>query len=141
MSSRSGQLCYNKSVIDEWSSVPYPAWWHERARQRRLELDAAVCELRSKAKSIPHLAGFLVFGSYAQNRVGPDSDLDVIAVTHDPTPLRSDRYLAILHHLNLHVPYDMLVYDFGEYERLSTTWPFVIQARQEGIWIDAASSG
>jgi predicted nucleotidyltransferase len=100
-----------------------------------------VGELRARAGEIPYLVGFLVFGSYATGCVGPESDLDVFAITRDPEPSRSERYLAILRHLDFHVPYDLIVYDVAEYEELSTTWPFVAQARTEGIWIDAAASG
>ncbi len=125
----------------DWSSVPYPRWWHERAAQRRTELDAAVNELRMRIGDIPDIVGFLVFGSYATDRVGPDSDLDVLAVTRDPEPSRGERYLRIVQHLDLRVPYDLIVYSADEYETLAATWPFVRQARAEGLWIDAATPG
>jgi len=90
---------------------------------------------------IPDIVGFLVFGSYATDRVGPDSDLDVLAVTRDPEPSRGERYLRIVQHLDLRVPYDLIVYSADEYETLAATWPFVRQARAEGLWIDAATPG
>jgi predicted nucleotidyltransferase len=127
-------------VLD-WSSVPYPPWWHKRAAERRTALNAAVHELRTRVGEIPNLVGFLVFGSYATDRIGPESDLDVLAVTRDPEPSRSERYLRIVRRLDLRVPYDLIVYSTEEYEKLSTTWPFVQQARAEGIWIDATTSG
>jgi predicted nucleotidyltransferase len=125
-------------VLD-WSSVPYPPWWHDRAAKRRTALDAAVNELRARSGEIPDLVGFLVFGSYATGRVGPESDLDVLAVTRDPDPSRSERYLRIVRRLDLGVPYDLIVYSAEEYEKLAATWPFVQQARAEGIWIDATT--
>lgn len=92
-----------------------------------------------RSGEIPDLVGFLVFGSYATGRVGPESDLDILAVTRDPEPLRGERYLRIVQHLDLRVPYDLIVYTIHEYETLAATWPFVQQARAEGIWIDAAT--
>jgi len=121
----------------DWSAIPYPPWWHKRAAERRIALDAAVRELRARIDEIPDLVGFLVFGSYAAGRIGPESDLDILAVTRDPEPSRSERYLRIVRRLDLQVPYDLIVYSAEEYEKLSTTWPFVQQARAEGIWIDA----
>ena len=65
--------------------------------------------LRAEASKIPYLVGFLVFGSYARGCVGPESDLDVMAITRDPERLRSERYLHIIQRLDLRVPYDLIV--------------------------------
>ncbi len=65
----------------DWSSIPYPPWWIERAAERRVQLDAAVELLRSVVVSSSDIVGALVFGSYAREEVGPDSDFDVIIVT------------------------------------------------------------
>ncbi|GAC1448574.1 MAG: hypothetical protein PVSMB8_07590 [Vulcanimicrobiaceae bacterium] len=82
----------------------------------------------------------VVFGSFARDEVGPESDLDVIIVTSavaDGDP--GLRYARIVERLGLGVPCDLLVYDVAEFESLRATRNFVARAVREGIWIDAAT--
>lgn len=120
---------------------PYPAWWLERAGQRRTLLDAAIERLRHVARADADIVGMLVFGSYAAGRVGPESDLDLIVVTTraaggDP----GRRYAEIVKRLALGIPCDLLIYEPHEFERLSRESSFLAQARREGMWIDATTS-
>lgn len=125
--------------MEDWTGVPYPPWWIARAAERRAALDRAVARLRERVPATPHLVGVLVFGSYVAGRVGPESDLDLIAVTRDPEPTRANRYLALMRRFALDVPCDLIVYDPTEYTALSSE-PFVGHARESGMWIDAAPS-
>lgn len=127
--------------MTDWSAVPYPAWWLQRAAERRASLDAAVDRLRTVVATDDDIVAALVFGSYATDRVGPESDLDVIVVT----TLSADgdpglRHARIARRLALGVPCDLIVYGRDEFERLVRERPFVAQARREGLWIDAKAS-
>lgn len=120
-------------------ALPYPPWWLERAAGRKAELDASVERLRALLPTLPSIHGALLFGSYARDTVGPDSDLDLIVIqeTDEPilsrgTELRGPLFEA------LRVPYDLIVYSPTEYERFSRELSFVAQARDEGIWIPGA---
>ena len=133
--------CYTRAVKD-WSAVPYPAWWVQRAAVRRAALDAAVARIRTVVKGSDDILGALIFGSYATGRVGPESDLDVMLVT--TVPAAGDpgaRYASLVRRLDLSVPCDLIVYEPDEFERLSAERNFVAQARREGLWIDATTSG
>jgi len=126
--------------MTDWSAVPYPAWWRERAAVRRALLDAAVGRLRAAIAGSQDFTGALVFGSYATGHVGPESDLDVMIVT--TLPANGDagaRYASIVRRLDLRVPCDLIVYEPAEFERLAVERSFVAQARREGVWIDAAT--
>jgi len=70
--------------MTDWSAVPHPARWHERAAARRALLDAAVARLRASIAGNTDFGGALVLGSYATGHVGPESDLDVMVVTTMP---------------------------------------------------------
>ncbi len=103
-------------------------------------LDRAVARLRAVVATSQDLVGALVFGSYATNSVGPESDLDVIVVTNEPA--NGDpggRHARIAARLQLEVPCDLIVYEAETFARLALERPFVAQARAEGLWIDAAT--
>ncbi|MGH7727341.1 MAG: nucleotidyltransferase domain-containing protein [Vulcanimicrobiaceae bacterium] len=124
----------------DWSTVPYPPWWIERAAQRRIRLGSAVARLRAVVAASDDIVGALVFGSYALGRVGPESDLDVMLVTREPANGDSGaRYARLVERLALGVPCDLLVYEEEEFRRLARERPFVAQALREGLWIDATS--
>ncbi len=55
---------------------PYAA----RAAERRQLLQAALDALIRRAQALPDIRAIYVFGSYAANRIGPRSDLDVLIV-------------------------------------------------------------
>ena len=113
-----------------------PQWWLERAAVRKLELAAAVDQLRERLPSYPGVRGALVFGSFARDDVGPESDLDLVVVREtELPPLRRDD--DIRRTLDLDVPYDLVTVTLEQYERLSRERSFFAQARREGIWIDA----
>lgn len=127
--------------MTDWSGVPYPAWWVQRAAQRRALLDTAVTRLRAVVATDDDIVAALVFGSYVTDRIGPQSDLDVMLVT----TLAADgdpglRHARIARRLALGVPCDLIVYGRDEFERLVVERPFVAQARREGLWIDAKAS-
>lgn len=127
----------------DWSRVPYPTWWVERAARRREELDAAVERLRAAIRSAPEIVGALVYGSYASGHVGPESDLDLMVVTTLPVVAADPgaRYVRIRKILDLRVASDMFVYAPEEFARLRDERSFFAQAWREGLWIDAAASG
>lgn len=116
---------------------PFPAWWRARAKTRRERLDAAVQRLKIVLPMLAGVRGALVFGSYARDEVGPESDLDLIVVqdTTLPQTQRGDDFRAVA---GLGVPYDLVVYTPEQYERLGRERPFIAQAIREGLWIDAA---
>ena len=127
-------------MVRDWSSVRYPAWWTRRAQQRRELLGAAVERLRAVVLASPDIVGALVFGSYVQGNVGPDSDLDVTLIT----TLAADgdpglRHARLAQRLALAVPCDLLVYEPAEFERLVRERSFVAQAYRDGLWIDATA--
>ncbi len=113
-----------------------PAWWRERAQSRLAELDRAVITLRAALCDFPGVRGALIFGSYARREVGPESDLDVIVVRETPLP-RAERDDDIRRALTLAVPYDLVTLTPDEYKRLTHERPFFVQARADGLWIDA----
>ncbi|GAC1567238.1 MAG: hypothetical protein NVS2B3_04380 [Vulcanimicrobiaceae bacterium] len=68
----------------------------------------------------------LVFGSYATDRVGPESDLDLMLVTTLEAAGDSGlRHARIARRLRLGC------------QRLRIERPFVARARRDGMWIDA----
>ncbi len=124
----------------DWSSVPYPPWWVERAARRRAELDAAVARIRTVVDETPTIVGALVFGSYATDRVAPTSDLDVMIVTTEPAGDDwTKRWARIHERLALAVTCDLVVYEPAEFEKVKQERNFVAQAWREGIWIGAAT--
>ncbi len=117
-------------------SLPYPPWWIAQAEKRRAELSAGVDRLRRVLPQLAGVRGALIFGSYARNEVGPESDLDLIVVQETTLPLlergadlRGPLFAA------LQSTYDLLVYTPEEYERYARQIPFVAQACREGIWL------
>jgi predicted nucleotidyltransferase len=125
----------------DWSGVPFPPWWVERAAERRRALDRAVDRVRVVVAASDDIVGALVFGSYPTGRVGPESDLDLMLVT--TLPANGDpgaRYARLVARLALDVPCDLLVYEPDEFARLVRERAFVAQARAEGLWIDATAS-
>ena len=104
-------------------------------------LDVAVARLQRAIRIDGEIVGALIFGSYADGRVGPESDLDLIVITTraaDGDP--GKRHADIAKRLALGVPCDMIVYEPNEFERLARERTFVAKARQHGIWIDATTS-
>ena len=124
---------------DRWRHVPYPPWWLDRARERRASLDRAVERVRQRVPLVAGAIGAIVFGSYATNRVGPTSDLDLIVLVEDDGLPWNERWACVARELDLDVPCDVLVYAPAEFERLKTTRNFIAQAIREGIWIDATA--
>ncbi len=119
---------------------PNPPWWIDRARERRFLLDGAVRRLRRAVRNETDLVGALVFGSYAEGRVGPESDLDLIVITTlaaDGDP--GGRYAKIAKRLALGVPCDLIVYESDEFQRLACESSFVARTRRTGLWIDATT--
>lgn len=119
---------------------PYPAWWVARSKERRAILAGAVERLRAIVAVDASIVAALVFGSFARNEVGPESDLDIMIVTSiDANGDAGLRYARIVERLDLGVPYDLLVYGVEQFELLKATRNFVARAVREGIWIDATT--
>ncbi len=119
---------------------PYPAWWVARSKDRRAILSVAVERLRAVVAIDETIVAALVFGSFARNEVGPESDLDIMIVTSIGANGDAGlRYSRIVERLDLGVPCDLLVYEVEEFERMKATRNFVARAVREGIWIDATT--
>lgn len=122
-------------------TLPYPRWWRQQAEERKRVLDNAVERLREYLAGDPTVVRALVFGSYATENVGPKSDLDVIVVQESALPQLSrtaDLYVKLCEHLGMAV--DLIVYNPQEFDQLSQTRNFVIQAVAQGRWIYARAS-
>lgn len=117
-------------------ALPRPGWWHERSRQRRALLDAAVVRLHAALKSYPGFRNALVFGSYARGNVGPTSDLDVLAIV-ESKERQSRRELLLRERIGaIGVHYDLVALTPAQFERMRER-SFFLQALQEGHWLDA----
>ena len=115
---------------------PYPAWWIEQAGVRTTVLQAAVSRLRDSIASFSGLDGVLIYGSFARGDVGPESDLDVIILQETCLPFAA-RAAPLRRQLDdvLDVPYDLSVYTPEEFKTLSRSWPLIMEANAEGIWL------
>ena len=114
----------------------YPPWWRKSAAARKLLLSQAVSLLHKKLKEYPKVHGALIYGSYATDSVGPDSDLDIMVIADSDLP-QLERMTPFYQELRLGVAFDLVVYTPAEFERLKRTRGFVAQAAREGIWLDA----
>ncbi|MHB8139745.1 MAG: nucleotidyltransferase domain-containing protein [Vulcanimicrobiaceae bacterium] len=118
---------------------PYPQWWHRRARERRLALDATVAAVCAACALDAGIVRVLAFGSYARQEVAPTSDLDLIVIAESSLP-QGERTAQLYMRLPPGVPIDAIVYTPEEFERLRATRSFVAQAVAEGRWIYARAS-
>jgi uncharacterized protein len=122
-------------------NLPYPPWWKQRAAERKSVLDSAVERLRQYFAADATIVKALVFGSYAADALGPKSDLDVIVIQESAMPQltrTAELYVALYKHLGMAI--DLIVYTPEEFDRLSKTRSFVIQAVAQGRWIYARAS-
>ncbi len=127
--------------MNQAPTLPYPQWWRQRAVERKKVLDEAVERLCEYLAADPRVVRVLVFGSYATGRVGPKSDLDVIVVQESALSQitrTAELYVKLCERLGMAI--DLIVYTPAEFEHLSKTRNFVIQAVAQGRWIYARAS-
>ncbi len=79
-----------------------------RAARRRAVIEQAIDELVRIARGASDVREIMVFGSYAKDRVGPTSDLDVLVVRDTDLP-RSQRGDDLLVAIRAGVGIDMIV--------------------------------
>jgi len=88
-----------------------------RAAERKVRLDGALTHLVERVRTMPDVHAVYVYGSYAAERVGPHSDLDLVIVRETELPRRQrDRDLAL--GLDVPVAIDALVFTPEEFARL-----------------------
>ena len=63
-----------------------PLQYNDRCAARKTMLDQAAAELVSVARSVGGVVAVYAFGSYALDKVGPDSDLDPLIVRETDLP-------------------------------------------------------
>lgn len=127
--------------MSQTTALPYPQWWRDGAAKRKASLDGAVERLRAYCAADPSIVKALVFGSYANDSVGPYSDLDVMLVQESELGQIARTvalYVGIREAAGVSI--DLVVYTPDEFELLSRTRNFVIQAVAQGRWIYARTS-
>ena len=101
--------------------VPRLRRWEDRCEDRKHELDAEVQRLNAFFATQPDIAAVYVFGSYANGRVGPASDLDLLVVTTDEAS-KGDRETGLRSEAHFRVRVDLVLVTLHEYhERLGQT--------------------
>ncbi len=103
---------------------------HRRSAARRRELEEQAEALTAELAALGATEVW-VFGSFARGDVGPESDLDVIAVMPTDLPPH-ERLLHVYGRLRRRHGADVLVYTPQEFARLRETRPFVRRAVAEG---------
>ncbi len=88
-----------------------------RAGERRERLTAALEALVQRARTLGDVRAVYVYGSYAADRVGPHSDLDVVVV-RETSAARHRRYEGLAIGLDVPVAIDALVLTPAEFATL-----------------------
>ena len=94
-----------------------------RAVERRSRLAAALDALLIRARALDDVVAVYVHGSYAQELVGPHSDLDVVIVRETSAP-RQRRYDGLALGLDVPVAIDALVLTPAEFASLGDATTF-----------------
>lgn len=114
--------------------MPFRMGLGEKRRQR---LDAELARWASLFPAIPGVRKVVVFGSLAQGRVGPTSDVDLLIVQETSLPF-FQRLDAVSRILEPEVAADILVYTPPELEALQASSSFVRHAVATGRALDEA---
>jgi predicted nucleotidyltransferase len=109
----------------------------ERCDEQRHRLDAAAADVVSICRALGDVHAVYAFGSYAAERIGPDSDLDLLIVreTSLRRVLRED---AIRERLTISVGYDFVVVTPDEYRDVLPTTSFGRTILAQARRLDAA---
>ena len=94
-----------------------------RAQERRGRLQAALDALVARARQLPDVRAIYVHGSFATDRVGPHSDLDVVIV-RETEATRWQRYEGLALGFDVPVAIDALVFTPEEFATLATRSSF-----------------
>ncbi len=109
----------------------------ERCAEQRRRLDAAADDVVAVCRALGDIHAVYAFGSYALDRVGPESDLDLLVIRDTPLRrvLRED---AIRERLSVRVGYDFVVVTPDEFTNVLPTTSFGRTILAQARRLDAA---
>ena len=88
------------------------------------ELDAELKRVVEKLGAREDVEAAIVYGSYASDEIGAESDLDLCVIQNTELKYLDERQLALEKFLAPRVPMDLTVYTPGEFLRFKRKWPF-----------------